>query len=208
MVDLTKVFKEYIDSHPAIQQCIKDNLIDFSNLAKHIAKEKNLDEKEVLIVISHLYPYEKEEEKESIRAILKESKIETKSKIATLIAKNDWHILLKVERVIDRMLQVVRGSTCITLVMDESWLAEVKNLLEGDVIDSERGLAEISIISPKEIESTPGVVSYFYDALASKGINVVETLSCYTDTMFLVKDKDLFPAYQALNQLLVGTWLE
>jgi aspartokinase len=92
--------------------------------------------------------------------------------------------------------------------MDESWLAEVKNLLEGDVIDSERGLAEISIISPKEIESTPGVVSYFYDALASKGINVVETLSCYTDTMFLVKDKDLFPAYQALNQLLVGTWLE
>jgi aspartokinase len=204
--DLIKLVKEYIDSRPAIQQCIKDSLIDFSNLAKNIAKGENIAEKEALVAISQLYPPKKEEER--IRAILKESKIETKSKIATLIAKNDWHILLKVERVIERMLQVVRASTCITLVMDESWLDEVKNLLEGDIIDSERGLAEILIKSPKEIESTPGVVSYFYDALASKGINIVETLSCYTDTIFLVKDKDLFPAYQALNELLIGTWLE
>jgi len=208
MADVAKIVEEYINSRSVVRQCIKEGLIDFSNLSKNIAKEKSLDEKDVLVAVSQLYSIKPKKENERIRAILKESKIETKSKIATLIAKNDWRILLKVEHMLDRMLQAITALSSITLVMDEAWLEETKGLLGNAVIDSERGLSEIMIRSPREIESTPGVVSFFYSALASKGINIVETLSCYTDTIFLVKDEDLFPAYKVLNDLLIGTWLK
>jgi hypothetical protein len=38
--------------------------------------------------------------------------------------------------------------------------------------------------------------------LATRGINIVEALSCYTDTIFLLDDDDLGPATTALKMAL------
>ena len=45
--------------------------------------------------------------------------------------------------------------------------------------------------SPKQIETTAGVISYLYSLLGENDINVYETLSCWTDTIFLIDEKDL-----------------
>ena len=46
-------------------------------------------------------------------------------------------------------------------------------------------------MSAKQIETTSGVISYLYSLLGENNINILETLSCWTDTIFLVEEKDL-----------------
>ncbi|HDO19617.1 MAG TPA: hypothetical protein ENG74_02695 [Thermoplasmatales archaeon] len=59
------------------------------------------------------------------------------------------------------------------------------------MIKINKGLALIIIRSPKDIENTPGVLSYIYSLFAENGINIVETMSCWTDTILVVDEKDV-----------------
>ena len=54
-----------------------------------------------------------------------------------------------------------------------------------------KNLAEITIKSPKEIETTPGTYAYLCSLFGENNINIIETLSCWTDTIFLVKEEDV-----------------
>ncbi len=59
----------------------------------------------------------------------------------------------------------------------------------------------IVIHSPPAVEETPGVISHMLNSLASEGINVVEFVSCYTDTIFVVKGSNAAKAYEILQKL-------
>jgi hypothetical protein len=54
-----------------------------------------------------------------------------------------------------------------------------------------RNLAEVTIKSPEDIETTPGAYAYLCSLLGENNINIVETLSCWTDTIFLVREEDV-----------------
>ena len=47
-----------------------------------------------------------------------------------------------------------------------------------------------SIKSPEDIETTPGAYAYLCSLFGENNINIVETLSCWTDTIFLIKEED------------------
>ena len=55
---------------------------------------------------------------------------------------------------------------------------------------------------PQKIMETSGVFSYLASNLSENGVNVVETVSCYTDTIFIVHEKDMIQAYSLLSNLL------
>ena len=62
-----------------------------------------------------------------------------------------------------------------------------------------KGLTLITIKSPEDIETTPGVVSYLYSLFGEHGINIVETMSCWTDTIFVVSEDDFPKAMRVLK---------
>ena len=45
--------------------------------------------------------------------------------------------------------------------------------------------------SAKEIESQLGVIAYLCGLFAENGVNIVEFLSCWTDTLFVINTKDV-----------------
>ena len=49
----------------------------------------------------------------------------------------------------------------------------------------------INLISPKEVETTIGVVAYLASLFAENDINIVELLSCWTDNIFIIKSSDI-----------------
>ena len=61
---------------------------------------------------------------------------------------------------------------------------------------------EITVRSPEKITDTSGVVSYLSSNLAENSINVAETVSCYTDTIFIVDEKDMIAAYSLLSRII------
>ena len=62
----------------------------------------------------------------------------------------------------------------------------IKNILKIS-----KNLAMITIKSPKDLENTPGVISYISSIFSERGINIVETLSCWTDTIYVISEDDI-----------------
>jgi hypothetical protein len=62
-------------------------------------------------------------------------------------------------------------------------------------------LDELSLVilcSPPNLQDTPGCVSAILDAIAAEGINVLEFISCHTDTLMVVRNSDAVRVYEIL----------
>jgi aspartokinase len=91
----------------------------------------------------------------------------------------------------------------ITLVFDDVLLQDVKAMFAyDDILEVENGLAAIIVHSPEDIIKTPGCAIAFYNQLARRHINVEDTVSCYTDTIVLVKMEQVGKAFNALTDLI------
>ena len=71
-----------------------------------------------------------------------------------------------------------------------------------DILEVESDLAAIIVHSPEGIIKTPGCAIAFYNQLAARHINIEDTVSCYTDTIVLVKMSDVGKAFNALTDLI------
>ena len=49
---------------------------------------------------------------------------------------------------------------------------------------------------------TSGVIAYLITNLSDAGINIEETVSCHTDTIFIVGESDMISAYSVLNKCI------
>ena len=54
----------------------------------------------------------------------------------------------------------------------------------------------------REGEHTSGVIAYLITNLSDAGINIEETVSCHTDTIFIVSESDMINAYSVLNKCI------
>lgn len=200
-MNLTRITESYINEHPSIKDTLKKGLINYSSLARKIIEDKDLPEDKfdaVLIACRRTYSkLKKDKGKENkILEILKKSKVELKNKIVVIVLEKDIHMpnLLEVEKKAvkaSEVFHIVQSPSAITVATSEDFLGELKKVFKNKILTQETGLAEITLKSPKEIETTPGAVAYLYSLLGENNINVLETMSCWTDTIFIIKDKEI-----------------
>lgn len=202
MPNITKLSENYILQHPSIKDCIKNGLVNYSSLSRQVAEDLGLNQKKnfdaILIACRRFRrKLKKEEVSESkILGILKESRIEIKNKVIAIVLEKDIFFghLLNLEREIKKkneIFRVIEGLSAITIITTEDFSGIVKKYFKNRIILESRNLAEITIKSPKEIETTPGTFAYMCSLLGENNINIMETLSCWTDTIFLIKEEDV-----------------
>ena len=83
-------------------------------------------------------------------------------------------------------------------VVDASYAKQLKKKGLSVIGD----LTLIILCSPRGLEDTPGCVSVILNAIAAEGINVLEFISCHTDTLMVVRNADAVRAYGVLNGLI------
>ena len=202
MANITKLTESYIAEHPFVKDCLKKGLINYSSLTRQICQDLSLDAKKnfdaILIACRRFYNKIKKEPtvEKRILEILRKSKIEVKNKINSIVLEKDivFSNLLDIEKEAKKSLEtfhVVEGATAITIITSDEFAIRVKQAFRNKIIRENKNLVEVILKSPKEIETTSGVISYLYSLLGENGINVYETLSCWTETIFLVEEKDL-----------------
>ena len=96
-------------------------------------------------------------------------------------------------------MHLIEGANAITIVTSQDFLPLIRQLFRGEIISISKDLAEINIKSPLEIESTPGVLSYLCSLFSDHNINIVENMSCWGDTMFVISEADIPKAIEALR---------
>ena len=210
MVTTTERTKNYLKEHPSIKDCLKMGVINYSKLARRIGKELTLDKKtsmEAILVACRRYAEELKREEifeEKILGILRKSELEIKNKIVVIIIDKQIHkdSLMALERTIRKSgdaCYFIEGVNAYTLIFAEKFLESLEPQYKKYIIKKTNRLALITLRSPSTLENTPGVMGHLFTTLADHGINIVETMSCWTDTMFVIAEEDVGRAMESLR---------
>jgi aspartokinase len=137
-----------------------------------------------------------------IASILAASTITVNTDVAKVSAKKSKKTIAMVQSA-GNFISISESIMSITLAFDDLLLQDVKVMFSyDDILEIENGLAAIIIHSPEDIIKTPGCAIAFYNQLARRHINIEDTVSCYTDTIVLVKMEQVGKAFNALTDLI------
>lgn len=196
MENISSLVWLYVKRRPYLKEVIREGVVNYSALARKISIEAFGDVgKENAVKMALIRLTKKMEELESgiegrILRLLKSSSMLIKSKVAVIISARQIEGL--------KPLSYAKSGRHITYILEQREL----EALEKKPSRVEENLNLITIESPEELEEVPGVISYILGALASEGINVVEFISCYTDTLLVVKQADTERAFAILSRIM------
>lgn len=205
---IARQVRSYLEAHPAVGDAIRLGIANYAAVARRIGEELGLDQTEAIVAACRRFPRGRElaAREAGVRRLLRKSRIETRTKVAALTLNQGAEVLVRlgdvVEELLDesllcRVIQVSRGT--VVIVDEESVPRILRVLRESQVISIRKSLVEVAVTSPESIEETPGLLRHLAGVLSARGVNIVEALSCYTDTIFLFRDEDLTPALGALS---------
>jgi aspartokinase len=202
--------REYLDTHPVIADAIRLKIGNYSAIARRVSEDLGLPASDAVLAACRRYPRGAESFRETgIRRVLRRSRIETRTKVAAITVAQGADVLQRlgdvVEELLDenllcRVIQVSRGTV---IIVDEDSVPRVtRTLRESQLISVHKNLIEVAVTGPESIEETPGLLRHLAGVLAAQGINIVEALSCYTDTIFLLHATDLSSATSMLSRVV------
>jgi hypothetical protein len=188
----------YVKQRPFLKEVIRQGVVNYSALARKISIDafgslrKENAVKMALIRLGGRMDQIESDLEMKILSVLRKSSMVVKSKVAVVISKRE------IEGI--RPLSHVKSGRHMTYIIEQR---ELENLPGRRYLwKSEENLNLITIESPEELEEVPGVISYILGALASEGVNVVEFISCYTDTLLVVKAADTEKTYRILSSIM------
>ena len=213
---ITNAVKEVVNNDLSFQDSLQRDYCNISALARiikpqvdHILDGKNTSIESIVTALKRSRRDYNVLEK-PIASILAGSTISVRTDVAKLSADKSKKTIEKVAKAmtqnVGNFISVSESIMSITLVFDEALLDEVKAMFaHDDILEVEDDLAAIIVHSPQEIIKTPGCAIAFYNQLSRRHINIEDTVSCYTDTIVLVKMEQVGKAFNALTDLISGS---
>jgi aspartokinase len=208
---IARQVREYLDGQPVLADSLRLGIANHSAVARRISEALGVNQTEAVIAACRRYPKGRGESARAagIQRVLRKSRIETRTKVATVTVSQGIDVLQRlgdvVEELLDenslcRLIQVSRGTV---IIVDEDSVPRLTRALrEGQVVRVRKNLVEVAVASPESIEETPGLLTLLTGVLSAQSINIVEALSCYTDTIFLLERDDLNAAISVLTKAL------
>lgn len=187
----------YIKRRPFLKEILRERIVNYSALARKICMGAfgDLDHenavKMALVRLSNKIIKKEEDLEGKILSVLKESSISILNKVAVVISSKELEGI--------DTLSFVEGKGFFTYILEEKELKKIRK--SKSILLTKTNLNLITIHSSPELEETPGVISHILNALASEGINVVEFVSCYTDTLLVIKQADTTRSFEILTAL-------
>ena len=197
MTKIAELVWLYVKQRPFLKENIRDGTVNFSALARKISHDafgtvkKENAVKMALIRMSDRLTKMDDNLEGKILALLKKSSMMIKNKVVAVTTKREIDDV--------KVLSYAKSGRHVTYILEQR---EFENIPKKMIWKSEENLNLITIESPETLEEVPGVISHILSALASEGINVVEFISCYTDTILVIKQADTTRTYQILSELM------
>ena len=209
---ITEAVREMVSSDLSFQDSLQRDYCNISALARIIkpqidhmfSKDTSI---ESIITALKRSRYDYGVPQKPIASILAASTITVNTDVAKISAKKSKKTIEKVAKAmvqsVGNFISISESIMSITLVFDDFLLQDVKVMFAyEDILEIEDSLAAIIVHSPEDIIKTPGCAISFYNQLARRHINIEVTVSCYTDTIVLVKMDQVGKAFNALTDLI------
>ncbi len=208
-----EITRRYIEDHPSVRDCLGYNIVNFTSLARKIRSETGLANQEAVEVACRRYQRQMRAApalEARVLEVVKASRLEVRTRVAIVTARNDWDMLgnvLETGRTLlkDRrhLLQLLQGPGALTILCEEDLLEAVLGAVgRRGTIRVNRHLSALTVRSPEVIVETPGVLAFLSSALFRAGINSLELMSVYTDSTFVVGEQDVLHAFEVLSGIV------
>jgi len=183
----------YLKNKPYVLEALEKDIVNLSKLARQIQSEFKIRNfhavKAALRRFSEENKKYKHKREERILRLLKKSSVTVYEGNSIIITDEPTNIKEKVKLTLE---------DSIVYLLDKAELPKItKNVLKMN-----ENCSAFVIKSPEEIEITPGVVAFLTSLLSEQNVNVVEFISCWTETIIVVDRKDSFRAYEILMSVI------
>ncbi len=144
---------------------------------------------------------------EEIRAVIAESVVNVRTHVSKISVEKTRKTVEAVGAMLATyqhdFLHVSESISSITLIFDQKLHNKIRESLPDSVILEEGDdYAAIIVQSPVRIRTTPGCIINFYNQIARRHVNIEDTVSCHTDTIIVVKMREVGKAFTALTDLI------
>jgi hypothetical protein len=192
MTTTAKNVRDYLRNKPYLLEALEKGIVNLSELSRQIQIE--LKTSNIIATKAALRRYTEELQKhkqkreEKVLSILKKSGVAVYDRKSVIITAKE--IATKTGMKVDLPGKFV-------YLLDRSDLPErIATLVKHD------NCTMIVINSPEELEATVGVVAFLTTLLAEQNVNMIEFISCWTETIIVVEKKDSLKAYEALTNIV------
>ena len=98
--------RDYIASHPSVADALKMDIVNYSALARKIGRELGIRREEAVLAACRRYPVEKLRgySEDAIRRMLQKSRIQTRTKVATITVVEGVDVLQRLGDVVEELL--------------------------------------------------------------------------------------------------------
>lgn len=188
---ITNKVKDFLDNNPYYLQALGLGVVNYSKLARTIAHHYDISNTDGIIAACRRYK-PTVMDYTLIQDILRQTRLSVFTRRVVIIL--DSHISSQTishihQHIQEDQVHVVRGTNAVTLILPTEHRNFISEMCKNQIIKIHDHLVEVVLESSTRLEEVPGVMAYLYTLLSSQGINVVETLSCWTDTILLI-DKE------------------
>ena len=209
---ISRAVQSLIDNDPYIQDSLQRGYASYSKLARILKPEvekifdKGVKVESVVTAVKRAR-VDYRLLHGTVSRIVAESVVSLRTNVAKITVEKTAHTLEKVRNVLVKwpkeFLQVLEGSSAVTLIFDDKLFASVSKMFsEGEILDEKKNLAAITVNSPREIIKTPGCALAFYQPVSRKRVNIEETVSCFTDTIMVLPLEEVGEAFSALTSVI------
>lgn len=184
--------KNYLKNKPYILEALEKGIVNLSELSRHIQGELKTNNLTAIKAALRRFSVElqkrKHKREEKVLRLLKKSTVTVYDGKSVAITKKPIETKEKIK---------------VDLESKFVYLLERNNLSEiSGTLKIHENCSMIAIRSPEELEATPGVVAFLASLLAEQNVNIVEFISCWTDTIIVVEREDRLKTYEILSNII------
>jgi aspartokinase len=184
--------RNHLQNKPYLLEALEKGIVNLSELSRQIQKELQIENmsavKAALRRFSEELQKHKQKREEKVLQVLKRSAMAIYDRKSVIITTNEINTQTGMK--VDLLGKVV-------YLLDRSDLPKrITALVKHD------NCTMIVVHSPEELEATPGVVAFLTTLLAEQNVNIIEFISCWTETIIVVEKKDSLKAYEVLSNLV------
>ena len=184
--------RSHLRNKPYLLEALEKGIVNLSELSRQIQEELKIDNtsavKAALRRFSEELQKHKQKREEKVLQVLKRSAMAVYDRKSVIITTKE--INTKTGMKVDLLGKIV-------YLLDRGDLpGRINALVKHD------NCTMIVMHSPEELEATPGVVAFLTTLLAEQNVNIIEFISCWTETIIVVEKKDSLKAYEVLSNLV------
>ena len=184
--------RNHLRNKPYLLEALEKGIVNLSELSRQIQKEVKTNDTSAIKAALRRYSEElqkhKQNREEKVLLLLKRSSIAVYDRKAVMITAKE--ISSKAGMEVDLVGKFV-------YLLDRNDLPErINALVKHD------NCTMIVVHSPEELEATPGVVAFLATLLAEQNVNIIEFISCWTETIIVVEKKDSLKTYETLTNMV------